>query len=143
VGDHDVGSLASRRGVFVDEVQRDVGGQRLVLVHAQEIQVDDQLLERVALHVTQQDLGDLAIQVQVQDRRVEPLVLLGKPGGVVVQVDVDRSGVAAVHDGRDHAGVTQAAARTLALHVTSGDLDFMGLGHCIDYQLVPCRMAWR
>ncbi|MNT23131.1 hypothetical protein D3C72_1585430 [compost metagenome] len=140
VGDHDVGSLASRRGVFVDEVQRNRSGQLLVLVHAQEVQVHDQLLERMALHVTQQHLLHLAVQVQVQDRGIEPLVLLGQPDFVVVQADGDRFGVAAVHDRRDHTSGTQAAARTLTLQFTLGDLDFMGLRH---FRLLGCCLALR
>jgi hypothetical protein len=43
---------------------------------ALEVQVHDLLLERVALDVAQQDLLDVAAEAQVQDRRVEPLVLL-------------------------------------------------------------------
>ena len=57
-------------------------------------------------------------------------MLAGKPDIVVAQLDADGLEVAAVDDGRDHAGVTQAAARTLALHVATGDFDFVGLCHC-------------
>jgi len=58
----------------------------------------------MALHVTQQHALDLAIQVQVQDGGVEPLVLLGQPDFVVVQADGDRLGGAAV----TMAGITPA-----------------------------------
>src|SRR5690606_2093823 len=120
--DH-VGGLAGRRQLFVDEVQRDRGAQRLVGADALEVQMHDQLAVRVALHVAQQDLLDLAVDVEVQDRRVEPLVLAGQPDVLVLELDGLRLGLAAVDDGRDLGGMTQAAARTLTFVSTAGGLD--------------------
>jgi len=60
----------------------------------------------MALHVTQQHLLHVAIEVQVEDRRVEPLVLLGKPDLLVVELDADRLEFATVNDGRNDASVT-------------------------------------
>jgi len=111
--------------LFADEVQRYRDAQRLVLVHALEVQVQDLLLERVALHVTQQYALHVAGQGQVQDRGIEPVVLAGEPDVVVVQLDADRLEVATVDDGRYGAGTTQAAARTLALVFPALDLHFM------------------
>src|SRR5690606_33667934 len=90
---------------------------------ALEVQVHDQLAVRVALHVAQQDLLDLAVDVEVQDRRVEPLVLAGQPDVLVLELDGLRLGLAAVDDGRDLGGMTQAAARTLTFVSTAGGLD--------------------
>ncbi|MNV91587.1 hypothetical protein D3C71_1860930 [compost metagenome] len=77
----------------------------------------------MALHVAQQDLLDLAVDVEVQDRRVEPLVLAGQPDLLVVELDRLRRILAAVDDGRDAGGTTQAAARTLPLDVAASGLD--------------------
>jgi hypothetical protein len=62
VRDDDVGGLAGRRLLFVEEVQRHGHADRLVLVHALEVQVHDDLLVRMALHVTQQHLLHLAVE---------------------------------------------------------------------------------
>src|SRR5690606_29098832 len=90
---------------------------------ALEVRVHDQLLERMALEVAQQHALDLAVDVQVQDRRVEPLVLAGQPGLLVVELDADRIGLSAVDDGRHQARVTQAAARTFPLVLAARGLD--------------------
>ena len=129
MGDHDVGGLAGRRGVFVEEVQRHRGADRLVRVHALEVQVQDLLLERVTLHIAQQHLLDVAVEAQVEDRGVEPLVLAGEPDVVVAQLDADGLEVAAVDDGRHFAGETEAAARTLPLVLAALHLDFMRSSH--------------
>ena len=90
VRDDHARGLAGRRLVLVEEVQRHVEADRLVLVDALEVQVQDLLLERMALHVAQQHLLGLAVDVQGQDRRVEPLVLAGEPERVVLELDVFR-----------------------------------------------------
>ena len=71
--------LDGRRRLAV-EVQRHVDADRLVLVHALEVDVHDLLLERMPLHVTQQHLLRLAVDLEVEDRGVERLVLAGEPG---------------------------------------------------------------
>lgn len=106
-----------------------------------EVDVHDQLLERMALHVTQQHLLHVAIEVQVQDRRVEPLVLLGKPDLLVVELDTDRLEFATVDDGRNDASVTQAAARTLPLVCAALDLDFVSLCHVVSLPRLEYRLA--
>jgi hypothetical protein len=45
------------------------------------------LLERMALDVAQQDLLHVAVEVQGQDRRVEPLVLAACQTGSVFELD--------------------------------------------------------
>src|SRR5690606_6861872 len=64
-------------------------------------------------------------EAQVQDRGVEPLVLLGQPQLLVVQLDGDRRQLATVDDGRHLARATQAAARTLTLVLAAFDVDHM------------------
>src|SRR5690606_16347453 len=61
----------------------------------------------------------------VHDRGVEPLVLAVDPGLFLVELDALRGAVAAVNDGRDLAGVTQAAARTLPLVLAAGGRDLV------------------
>ncbi len=90
----------------------------------------DDLLERMALHVAQEHLLDLAVDVQVQDRRIEPFVLLGQPDLLVVELDGLRRGLAAVDDGRDRSGMAQAAARTLPLDIAARGLDVV-FGHLV------------
>src|SRR3546814_6057592 len=107
-----VTGLAGRRDVAVDEVQRHRHADRLVLVHALEVQVHDQLLVRMALHVTQQHLLHLAVDVQVDDRGIEPFLLAGDPGLFLLELDALRFAAATVDDGRNLARTTQAAART-------------------------------
>ena len=85
----------------------------------------DARLGRVTLHVAQQHLLHVAVEREVEDGRVEPLVLAGKPDVVVFQLDADGLQFAAVDDRRDLVRVTQAAARTLALVSAFCDLDFM------------------
>src|SRR5688572_8606706 len=125
----DVSGLAGRRLLFVEEVQRHGDADRLVLVHALEVQMHDDLLVRMALHVTQQDLLHLAVEFEVEDRRVEPLVLAGEPGLLVFELDALRGGGAAVEDGRDVRSATEAAARTLAFVLAAGGRDLVFGSH--------------
>ena len=91
VRDDHARGLAGRRLFLVEEVQRHADADRLVLVDAQEVHVQHLLLERMPLHVAQQDLLHLAVDVQVEDRRVEPLVLAREPDVVVLELDGLRS----------------------------------------------------
>ena len=53
-----------------------------------EIGVQDQLPERVHLHVAQQDLAGRGIEFHVQDGGMERFLLQGMPQRVVVQLDL-------------------------------------------------------
>src|SRR5690606_39121016 len=128
VHDHHVRGLARRRDVAVDEVQRHRHADRLVLVHALEVQVHDDLLVRMALHVTQQHLLHLAVDLQVDDRGIEPFLLAGDPGLFLLELHALRIAAATVDDGRDLAGTTQAAARTLPLVLAASRREFL-FGH--------------
>src|SRR5690606_14247626 len=64
-------------------------------------------------------------QAQVQDRRVEPLVLAGQPHRLVVELDADRREVATIDDGRNLAAAAKAAGRTLPFVLAALDLDFV------------------
>ncbi len=92
-----------------------------------------QLLERVLLPVTHQHLLHLAIDVEINDRGEEPLVLGGEQDGVVLDLDAFGRLAGAVDDGRHEARMTQAAARTFPLVLAALRLDFMILGHFIYY----------
>src|SRR5690606_18694596 len=107
----------------------------------------DPLLVRVALDVAQQHALDLAVDLEVEDRRVEPLVLAGEPGLLVLELDAHRRGLAAVDDGRHETGMTKAAARTLPLVLAARGLDGVLVGHvsvahfaCVD---AASRRRWR
>src|SRR5690606_34886036 len=138
VADQNVGHLARRGVLFVDEVQRHRGAQGLAGIHALEVQVHDLLLVRVALDVAQQHRLHVAIQAQVQDRRVEPVVVAGQQHGLVAELDVDRGEIATVDDRGHQAFAAEAAARTLPPVLAALDLDFMSLGHVV---LLPWLMG--
>src|SRR5204863_4171165 len=109
--------LDAGRHALSAEVDRQPDTDRLVLDHALQIHVHDHVLRRVHLHVLDDGfLGALA-DLQPHDRGVEALV--GDHGEKILLVQNEGLGVlaGAVQDGGDLAGVTQAAARTLALHL--------------------------
>src|SRR6266480_2614164 len=109
--------LDAGRHALSAEVDRQPDTDRLVLDHALQIHVHDHVLRRVHLHVLDDGfLGALA-DLQPHDRGVEALV--GDHGEKILLVENQRLGVlaGAVQDGGDLAGVTQAAARTLALRL--------------------------
>jgi hypothetical protein len=80
--------------------------------------VQDQGLVGVHLHVAQQRHFGHTADFQVEHGGMEGLLAQRMVQRVVVQLDGERFLAAAVHDARHKAGVTQAAARTRALHVT-------------------------
>ena len=123
------GGLGGRRGFLVEEVQRHVDANDFVLFDAQEIHVHHQLLEGVLLPVTHQHLLHLAVDVEVEHRRKEPLVLGSEQDGVVFDLDAFRILARAVNDGRHEARMTQAAARTFPLVFAALRLDFVCLSH--------------
>jgi hypothetical protein len=74
--------------------------QLLLRIDALEVNVQHQLLERVVLHVAQQNLLRLASDFQVEDRRVEGFLLQCVPQRVVIQFDLLRGSFATVDDAR-------------------------------------------
>src|SRR3546814_8459482 len=82
----------------------------------------------MALHVTRQHLLHLAVDVQVDDRGIEPFLLAGDPGLFLLELDALRFAAATVDDGRNLARTTQAAARTLPLVLAAGYGEFL-IGH--------------
>ena len=93
-------------------MQRHFDGDLLVGSHALEVDVQDLLLVRVPLHVAQQHALFLAVDVHVQDGRVEGFDAQGVIERVVVQGDLDGGGFATVDDTGYLIGATEAAART-------------------------------
>src|SRR5690606_23890850 len=60
--------------------------------------------------------------------RIEPVLLAGDPGLLVLELHALRIAAATVDDGRNLAGKTQAAARTLPLVLAAGCGEFL-IGH--------------
>src|SRR5690606_16039523 len=98
-------------GGFALEVHGHVDGDLLALAHDDEVEVLDDLVHRVLLHIL--DERELALAVDLQ---VEHLVGLADDERRLVarQGDVHRLGAVAVDDGRDLAGGAQAAGEALA-----------------------------
>ncbi len=114
VVNHGSGELHRRRNFLIHKVNRYFHVDWLVRFNALEVDVLDQLLERVILHVAQEHLAFGAAQRHGQDRAVEVLFLEGVPQGVVIEFDHFGFGFAAIDDARHFGRKTQAAARTTA-----------------------------
>ena len=122
--------LDSRCGVFVDEVQRYVDVDLVVLVNAQEVSVGQDRLVRVTLQILQDYAFFLATELDGQDVREEGFVFQGLFQLVVL--DGNRSSVfsATIDDGRNFTLLTtQAAARTSPLIVARKCFDNKFLRH--------------
>jgi hypothetical protein len=108
---HDrTGRLHRRRVFAVDEVQRHLHVDLAVLVDALEIDVQDLVLERMHLDVTQEHLRRLAIEAHGEDRRVERLVAQRMEERVVIELDRLGGVGAAVDDAGRLACAAHAAA---------------------------------
>ncbi|MNE28916.1 hypothetical protein D3C80_1223780 [compost metagenome] len=110
-----MGDLAAflDRGFFVDEVNRNLGGQLLASNDANEVSVHDELLGWVTLHGFNNDVFFFAVDVQF-DNVAESRFVFEQFGHFFSQHgDGCRLFVATVYNGRDLGGeTTQAAART-------------------------------
>ena len=109
---------------------------RLILVDAEEIQVQQLRLERMLLHVAQQHFLALPSTFRSRIAEVEPLVARGQAMRVVLELDVLRRIARTVDDGGHEAGTTQAAARTFPLVRAALRRDFMDLCHFSTYLVV-------
>ncbi len=116
--------LDARRHVGIEEVQRHLDVDLVILVDALEIDVQHLLLVGMPLRITQQHglLG--AVDIQHQHGGVEGFLAQRVVQRVVIQFDLHRGGGAAVDDAGDLARVTQTAARTRTLQFTLGGDDF-------------------
>ena len=123
--------LAGRRFFLIEKVQRNADADRLVLVDALEIQMQQLRLERMALHVAQKHALRGAVEAQVENRGIKPLVLRCEPRGVVIELDARGIFAVAVNDSRHLARATQAAARTFAFVGTAFGRYFMFGSHCV------------
>src|SRR5690606_33458435 len=104
VGDDLAGQLDGRADVGVQVVDRNLGGDGLGGIHALEVDVQDLGLVGVPLGGTHQDRLGLAVQDHVQDRGVELFLVESVVDLVVVELDIGRRGLAAVHNGGNPAG---------------------------------------
>ncbi len=99
------------RSQLADKVDGHVNGDLLARADGQQVDVLDDLLDRVALDVLDQGQVLFAVDVQGQQGVGDAD---GQGGGLGRQVDVDRLGAVAVDDGRDLVGHAGAAGETLA-----------------------------
>src|SRR5690606_27347389 len=128
VNDHGCGQLHSGRDVGVHEVQRHLGGDALVLGHTLEVNVQNLLLVGVPLHGAQQNAAcRLTVNDEFENGGVVLFLANGVVGFVVIQLDVQGLGIAAVNDGGNTTGATQAAARTRTLDAARSGVEFHGM----------------
>ena len=83
--------------------------------HALEIDVQNQLLEGVHLHITQQHFAFRAVEFHVQNRGMERFFFDGMPQCVVVQLDRRGRGGSTIHNTGRATGDAETAARTRTL----------------------------
>ena len=101
----------------------------------------DGVLGRVHLHVLDDDRVLGAIQVDHDDGRIELFVVDDQNQLLVVERQVDGRGGPAVHDGRNHTRMTQAAARTFALVIAWFGVQFKIAAHDDLLTLIQRRTA--
>ena len=109
--------LDARGDALALEVDRQVDADLLVLDDALQVDVHHDVLRRMHLHVLDDRFLRGVADLQPHDRGIEALV--GDHGEQVLLIEYQGLGVlvGAVQDGGDLARVTQAAARTFALHL--------------------------
>ncbi len=110
--------LDARRGRFALEVQRNRDADLLVVEDPLQVDVQHGVLRRVTLHVLEDRRLVQLADLQVEDGRVEALVVEHEQELRVVERQGARLTVATVEDGGNLVRATQAAARTFALGVT-------------------------
>src|SRR5262249_50905703 len=116
VRDHAALGLHTGRDRLALEMDRETDADALVLNHALQVDVHHQVLRRVHLYVLDDGFVHALADLQPHDRGIKALIPDHREQ--VLLIEYQRLGVlvGAVEDGGDLAGVTQAAARTLALH---------------------------
>ena len=132
-GDLDVGlqvrndtalHLHARARRRVEEVDGQVDADRLILDHALQIHMHHLQFGRMHLHILDDDLLRLAVDVDRDDARIELLVVDHRLQLALVEREVGGFALAAIEDSRHLAGMTQAAARTFALVIARLGADF-------------------
>ena len=68
--------------------------------------MQDELLERVTLHIAQQHFFHFTVDAELENRGIEPLVLGSQPQRVVVKLDGGRRRRATVNDCRSETAMT-------------------------------------
>ena len=127
---HTALELDSRCAVFVDEVQRNVDVDLVILVDAQEVSVGQDRLVRVTLQILQDDAFFLAVQFNGQNVGEEGFIFPSLFQFVVPDCDSCRVFSATIDDGRNFTLLTtQAAARTSPLIAPSECFNNKFLGH--------------
>ncbi len=111
-------SLHARRYGLALEVNRQVNADLLVRDDAHQVHVNHEVLRGVHLHVLHDGFLRLLAHLDLDDRRIEALVVDHRQQVLLVEGQRARLFLAAVENGRNLVLVTQAAARTLALRIT-------------------------
>src|SRR5271154_2538315 len=109
--------LDARRYGRAAEVQRNADADLLVLFDALKVDVHDGVLERMALHILQDRRLRFISDLQIEDGRVEALILEHDQQLLMVQRQGARGKMPAIEYCRNFSVVTQAAARTFALRL--------------------------
>ena len=106
------------------EMNGNADADLLVLDHALQIDVHDRVTRGMALHVLEDRRLRLIADLDVQDRRVEALVVEQRQQFLMVEREPFGIAMTAVKNGRHFSHATQAAARTFALVVTELGAEF-------------------
>src|SRR5471030_1175226 len=117
VRDYRATDLHSRIRFLIQEMDRYLGVQLLRCIDTLEVNVQNHLLERMVLHIAQQNLLRLASDFQVENRRMEYFFLQRVPKCIVIELNSLSFSICAIYDTRGLARVTQAAARTRTLQI--------------------------
>ena len=114
---HDTAAdLHPRRDFLMHEMERHFHVDLLRLVHALKVDVHDlMVLDGMHLHITQQDLLALAVELHVENRCVKRFVAELALQREVFELDRLRRLAAAVHDAGHLAATAETAARTRSL----------------------------
>ena len=118
-GDDMVGNttlgLDGRRVFIAAEMQRNLHVQLGVGIHALEVNMLDQLLERMHLHITQQHLAAAAGQFHLKYGRMEGFFFKGMPKCVVIEFDFLGLSRSTINNTGRATGNAETAARTRTL----------------------------
>ena len=110
--------LHARGDIGVAEVDGQADAQLLVLQHPLHVQVHHQVLGRMHLHILDDGFLRLVRHFQLDDGRVELLVVDHRQQLLLIEDQGTRVLTPAVQNGRNFSFDSQAAARTFALRVS-------------------------
>src|SRR5690606_12899922 len=112
VADNAAVQFDCRRDITVDEVYRHFDVNLLGRINALEFSMQNELLVCVNLEIAQQYFFNLAIDFEIEDRRVENFFFQCVVQRIVIERDIDWCGGAAINDTWGQACIALAAARS-------------------------------